>query len=84
MQPCVTFGTASKSRLKDIGYDKEVLGGIVLTDAGLQRLEIDRERVRAFDLDGCHGERVSAARLYTICKALNVSLSSMFGRDPTK
>jgi DNA-binding XRE family transcriptional regulator len=28
--------------------------------------------------------RVSAARLYTICKALNVSLSSMFERDPTK
>jgi transcriptional regulator with XRE-family HTH domain len=28
--------------------------------------------------------RVSAARLYSICKALNVSLSSMFERDPTK
>jgi transcriptional regulator with XRE-family HTH domain len=28
--------------------------------------------------------RVSAARLYRICKALNVSLSSMFERDPTK
>ena len=28
--------------------------------------------------------RVSAARLYNICKALNVSLSSMFERDPTK
>ena len=27
--------------------------------------------------------RVSAARLYSICKALNVSLSSMFERDPT-
>jgi transcriptional regulator with XRE-family HTH domain len=26
--------------------------------------------------------RVSAARLYSICKALNVSLSSMFERDP--
>jgi transcriptional regulator with XRE-family HTH domain len=26
--------------------------------------------------------RVSAARLYDICKALNVSLSSMFERDP--
>jgi transcriptional regulator with XRE-family HTH domain len=28
--------------------------------------------------------RVSAARLYSICKALKVSLSSMFERDPTK
>jgi transcriptional regulator with XRE-family HTH domain len=28
--------------------------------------------------------RVSAARLYSICKALNVSLSSMFEHDPTK
>ena len=28
--------------------------------------------------------RVSAARLYSICKALNVSLSSMFERDPTR
>jgi transcriptional regulator with XRE-family HTH domain len=26
--------------------------------------------------------RVSAARLFDICKALNVSLSSMFARDP--
>jgi transcriptional regulator with XRE-family HTH domain len=28
--------------------------------------------------------RVSAARLFMICKALEVSLSSMFERDPTK
>jgi transcriptional regulator with XRE-family HTH domain len=28
--------------------------------------------------------RVSAARLYNICKTLNVSLSSMFERHPTK
>jgi ribosome-binding protein aMBF1 (putative translation factor) len=27
--------------------------------------------------------RVSAARLFIICKALNVSLSSMFEREPT-
>ena len=37
-----------QSRLKDIGYAKEVLGGLVLTDDGLQRIAIDRERVRAF------------------------------------
>jgi transcriptional regulator with XRE-family HTH domain len=28
--------------------------------------------------------RVSAARLFLICKTLNVSLSSMFEHDPTK
>ena len=37
-----------QSRLRDIGYAKEVLGGLVLTDDGLQRIAIDRERVRAF------------------------------------
>ena len=34
-----------QSRLKDIGYAKEVLGGLVLTDDGLERIAIDRERV---------------------------------------
>jgi hypothetical protein len=37
-----------QSRLKDIGYAKEVLGGLVLTDHGLHRITIDRERVRTF------------------------------------
>ena len=37
-----------QSRLKDIGYAKEVLGGLVLTDDGLQRIAIDRERIRIF------------------------------------
>jgi hypothetical protein len=33
-----------QSRLKDIGYAKEVLGGgLVLTDDGLQRIAFDRE-----------------------------------------
>ena len=36
-----------QSRL--IGYAKEVLGGLVLTDDGLQRIAIDRER----DTMGC-------------------------------
>ena len=35
-----------QSRLRDIGYAKEVLGGLVLTDDGLQRIAIDRERIR--------------------------------------
>jgi hypothetical protein len=33
-----------QSRLKDIGYATEVLGGLVLTDDGLRRVTIDRER----------------------------------------
>jgi hypothetical protein len=37
-----------QSRLKDIGYAKEVLAGLVLTDDGLQRIAIDRERIRTF------------------------------------
>ena len=31
-----------RSRLKDIGYVKEVLGGLVLTDDGLQRIAMDK------------------------------------------
>ena len=34
-----------QSRLEDVGYAKEVLGGLVLTDDGLQRIAIDRERI---------------------------------------
>jgi hypothetical protein len=32
-----------ESRLKDIGYAKEVLGDLVLTDDGLQRVATDRQ-----------------------------------------
>ena len=32
-----------ESRLKDIGYAKEVLGDLVLTDDGLQRVAGDRQ-----------------------------------------
>jgi hypothetical protein len=35
-----------QSRLKDIGYAKDVSGGLVLTDDGLHRIEIDREGER--------------------------------------
>jgi hypothetical protein len=31
-----------QSRLKDIGYVKEVFGGLVLTDDGLQRIAMDK------------------------------------------
>jgi hypothetical protein len=31
-----------ESRLKDIGYAKEVLGDLVLTDDGLRRVAVDR------------------------------------------
>jgi hypothetical protein len=37
-----------QARLKDIGYAKEVFGGLVLTDDGLQRITIHRERSRTF------------------------------------
>jgi hypothetical protein len=33
-----------QSRLKDIGYAKEVLGGLVVTDDGLQRLHRASDR----------------------------------------
>ena len=32
-----------QSRLKDIGYAKEVLGDLVLTDDGLQRVALDKK-----------------------------------------
>jgi hypothetical protein len=35
-----------QSRLKDIGYAKDVSGALVLTDDGLHRIEIDREGER--------------------------------------
>jgi hypothetical protein len=36
-----------QSRLKDIGYAKEVLGGdLVLTDDGLQRVSLDKKEDR--------------------------------------
>ncbi len=31
-----------QSRLKDIGYVKEMLGGLVLTDDGLRRIAMDK------------------------------------------
>ena len=31
-----------QSRLKDIGYVKEVLGGLILTDHGLERIAIGK------------------------------------------
>ncbi len=31
-----------QSRLKDIGYAREVLGGLVLTDDGLERIAMER------------------------------------------
>jgi hypothetical protein len=33
-----------ESRLKDIGYAKEVLGDLVLTDDGLRRAAVDRSQ----------------------------------------
>jgi hypothetical protein len=39
-----------ESRLKDIGYAKEVLGDVVLTDDGLRRVAGEEDRQAAGDL----------------------------------
>lgn len=31
-----------QSRLKDVGYAREVLGGLVVTDDGLERIAMDK------------------------------------------
>jgi hypothetical protein len=36
-----------ESRLKDIGYAKEVLGDLVLTDDGLRRAAVEDDRQRS-------------------------------------
>ena len=50
-----------QSRLKDIGYAKEVLGGLVLTDDGLQRIAIDSEHPdRSQPIESSAGKRAGA------------------------
>src|SRR5712675_1612167 len=62
-----------QSRLKDIGYAKEVLGGLVLTDDGLQRIAIDRER----DTMGCgRGSAARANQVSTIATATRMVKST--------
>ncbi len=40
--PTARIPARIQSRLKDVGYAKEVLGGIVLTKDGLQRISQNR------------------------------------------
>jgi hypothetical protein len=40
--PHTMFRSASQSRFKDIGYVKEVLGALVATDDGLQRIALNK------------------------------------------
>jgi transcriptional regulator with XRE-family HTH domain len=44
-----------------------------------KQLGISFQQIQKYESDE---NRISAARLFDICKALNVSLSSMFERDP--
>jgi hypothetical protein len=39
-----TYRVSSRvqSRLRDVGYAREIFGGLVLTDDGLERIEADR------------------------------------------
>jgi hypothetical protein len=46
--PRATFPLTSNPALRTSANAKEVLGGLVLTDDGLQWIAIDREHVRTF------------------------------------
>jgi transcriptional regulator with XRE-family HTH domain len=46
---------------------------------GKKKLSVSFQQIQKYE-KGVN--RVSAARLFDICEALNVSLSSMFERDP--
>ena len=52
--------------------------GISQTDLG-KTLGVSFQQIQKYESGR---NRVSAGRLFDICKALNVSLSSMFERDP--
>ena len=72
-----------QSRLKDIGYAKEVLGGLVLTDVGLQRIAIDRERIyrgKQILRPGSWQDWDVAARCLLLSRLLRDSLPN-WGRD---
>jgi hypothetical protein len=53
IQPRATFRNRVQSRLKDIGYAKEVFGGLVPTDDGLRRVTIERERAPQAPVGDC-------------------------------
>jgi DNA-binding XRE family transcriptional regulator len=64
------IGARMRERRQALGISQVNLG---------QTLGVSFQQVQKYE-NGTN--RVSAARLFAICKALNVSLSSMFERDP--
>jgi transcriptional regulator with XRE-family HTH domain len=65
------IGTQMRNRRAILGLSQEVLG---------KKLGVSFQQVQKYE-KGIN--RVSAARLFEICKALKIPLASMFERDPT-
>jgi transcriptional regulator with XRE-family HTH domain len=65
------LGAQMRDRRNALGLTQEALG---------KKLGVSFQQVQKYE-GGTN--RVSAARLFEICKALNVPLASMFERDPT-
>jgi len=64
------IGARMRERRLELGMSQDALGnGLGVSFQQIQKYESGKNRV-------------SAARLFDICKALNASLSSMFERDP--
>jgi transcriptional regulator with XRE-family HTH domain len=65
------IGTQMRNGRAILGLSQEVLG---------KKLGVSFQQVQKYE-KGIN--RVSAARLFEICKALKIPLASMFERDPT-
>jgi transcriptional regulator with XRE-family HTH domain len=65
------IGTQMRNGRTALGLSQEVLG---------EKLGVSFQQVQKYE-KGIN--RVSAARLFEICKVLKISLASMFERDPT-
>ena len=64
------IGARMRERRQALGISQADLGKI---------LGVSYQQIQKYEIGQ---NRVSAGRLFDICKALNVSLSSMFERDP--
>jgi transcriptional regulator with XRE-family HTH domain len=64
------IGTQMRNGRTALGLSQEVLG---------EKLGVSFQQVQKYE-NGIN--RVSAARLFAICKALKIPLASMFERDP--
>jgi transcriptional regulator with XRE-family HTH domain len=68
----VYIGVQMRDRRTNLGLTQEALG---------KKLGVSFQQVQKYE-NGVN--RVSAARLFDICKALRVPLASMFERSPTE